>query len=55
MEPWLIALILRPFIALAILGFIALPIKLLVQHYMRPCALKSFLLLPLNDGRNSKR
>lgn len=52
MEHWQIALIIRPFVALFVLGFIALPARLVVQAYMPDGRFKSFLLLPLNNRRN---
>lgn len=52
MVSWQLAILLRPFVALFVLGCVALPVRLAVQAYMPHGRLKSFLLLPLNHRRN---
>lgn len=49
MEPWLIALLLKPLGALILFGCIALPGRILVQKYMKEGKLKRFLLLRIHD------
>ena len=44
MEPWLIALLVKPLVALVVIGGIALPIRLAVQKWMPDGKLKRFLL-----------
>ena len=48
MEPWVLAVVLKPFAALVLFGLIALPCRLLVQRYMRDGKLKRLLLTPLD-------
>jgi hypothetical protein len=48
MDNWLLALILKPFIALVVLGLICLPARLAVQRYMPEGKLKRFLLFRPN-------
>ncbi len=48
MEPWVLAIILKPFAALVLFGLIALPCRLLVQRHMKEGKLKRFLLTPLD-------
>ena len=49
MEPWQIALLLRPLGALIMFGCIALPGRIFVQKYMKEGKLKRFLLLRIHD------
>lgn len=49
MSPLEIGLLLRPLVALLVIGLIALPIRLAIQKWMPPGRLKSFLLLPLRE------
>lgn len=51
MSEWLIAMILRPFAALIVFGFICLPVRFLIQIYMPEGGIKRFLLLPLDNCR----
>lgn len=51
MEPWTIAILLRPIGALILFGCIALPGRFLVQKYMKDGKLKRFLLRPIGNGR----
>lgn len=43
MERWMLALILKPFVALLVFGGIVLPIKLLFQRHMKDGPVKRFL------------
>ena len=52
MEPWLLSLLLKPFIALLVFGLICLPARLAVHRYMSDGKLKRFLLRPL--GKTQK-
>lgn len=52
---WLIALVLRPFVALIVFGLICLPARLAVQRYMPPGRLKSLLLLRVGKGWGAHR
>ena len=47
MEPWLLALLIKPFVALVVFGLICLPARLLVRSKMRDGKLKRFLLRPI--------
>lgn len=51
LDPWVIALLLKPFGALILFGCIALPGRLLVQRYMKDGKLKRLLLRPINNRR----
>jgi hypothetical protein len=53
MEPWVIAILLKPFGALILFGCIALPGKLLVQRYMKDGKLKRLLLTRIDGRRDS--
>jgi len=44
MEPWMLALILKPFALLFLFGFICLPGRLFVQRFMKDGRLKRLLL-----------
>jgi hypothetical protein len=44
MEPWLWALLIKPFALLLLFGFVCLPIKILVQSRMKDGKLKRLLL-----------
>ena len=44
MEPWILALILKPIALLFLFGFICLPGRLFVQRFMRDGRLKRLLL-----------
>jgi hypothetical protein len=44
MEPWVIAVILRPFGALVLFGLIALPLRLAFQRWMPEGPIKTLLL-----------
>ncbi len=46
---WYLALLLKPFIALVVFGFICLPIRLAVQRWMKDGALKRTLLTRIGD------
>jgi hypothetical protein len=46
---WYLALLLKPFIALVIFGFICLPIRLAVQRWMRDGPLKRLLLTRIGE------
>lgn len=48
MDAWLIALFLKPFIALVVFGLICLPARLLIRDKMRDGKLKRFLLRPIS-------
>ena len=45
---WLLALLLKPFVALVVLGLICLPARLLIRDKMRDGKLKRFLLRPIS-------
>lgn len=44
MEPWLIAVLIKPFLLLAFLGLIVLPLKLIFQRYFPEGKIKRVLL-----------
>ena len=44
MEPWMLALILKPFALLFLFAFICMPGRLLVQRFMKDGRLKRLLL-----------
>lgn len=44
MEPWHIALLIKPLVAFVILVLIALPIRMAVKRWMPECKLKRILL-----------
>jgi hypothetical protein len=48
MEPWLIALILKPFAALVLFGLICLPIRIAVRRWLPEGRLKRILLRPIS-------
>jgi hypothetical protein len=52
---WLLAIALRPFVALLLFGLICLPARLAVQRWMRDGRLKRLLLLDLQRPRHSSR
>jgi hypothetical protein len=45
---WALALLLKPFIALVVLGLICLPIRIAIRNKMRDGKLKRFLLRPIS-------
>lgn len=49
MEPWQIAILLKPLAALILFGCIALPGRILVQKYMKDGKLKRLLLTRIHD------
>jgi hypothetical protein len=49
MEPWVIALILKPLGVLFLFGCCALPFRFVVQKHMRDGRLKKLLLLRIHD------
>lgn len=49
-----IALLIRPLVALVVLGLICLPIRLAVQRYMRDGELKRLLLAPIGEPRSDR-
>lgn len=55
MDYWLIALFLKPFIALVVFALILYPIRVLVQRRMRDSPLKRFLLTDLSKQSRSRR
>jgi hypothetical protein len=55
MEPWVIAVVLRPFAALVLFGLICLPARLAVQKYMRDGAFKRLLLKRVGRGWGRNR
>lgn len=52
---WLWAVILRPFIVLAVFGLICLPIRLAVQRWVPPGRVRSLLLLRVGRGWGRQR
>lgn len=50
MSPWLLAILLRPFVVLAVLGLVCLPARLLVQRKMPEGKLKRLLLLRVKNS-----
>lgn len=50
MENWLVALLIKPFVALVVFGLICLPIRLLVKAKMKDGPLKRFLLRPISGN-----
>jgi hypothetical protein len=50
MEDWLIALFIKPFVALFVLVGICYPIKLAVARYMKDSRLKRLLLTRISGG-----
>jgi len=48
---WILALIFKPFVALILFGFIALPGKLLFKKYMPESKFKRFLLKPISGPK----
>jgi hypothetical protein len=53
MEPWLLSLVLKPFIALLVFGLICLPARLAVHRWMRDGKLKRLLLRPLRNTQKT--
>jgi hypothetical protein len=53
MEPWLLSLVLKPFIALLVFGFICLPARFAVQRWMRDGKIKRALLRPLGNTKKA--
>lgn len=55
MEPWLIAVVLRPLGSLVLFGLICLPARLAVQRWVPPGRLKSLLLKRVGRGWGGNR
>lgn len=53
MEPWLLSLVLKPFIALLVFGLICLPARLILLRYMKDGKLKRLLLRPLGKAQKT--
>ena len=51
MEPWVIAILLKPFGALILFGCIALPLRLLYEKHAPEGKLKKFLLRRISGSR----
>lgn len=51
-DPWLLGILLKPFMALFIFGGIALPIRWLINRFMPECWLKHQLLLHRGGPRD---
>lgn len=49
MEPWVIALLVKPFLLLILFGCIALPGRIAVQRYMREGKIKRLLLYRIHN------
>jgi hypothetical protein len=49
MQPWLIALLIKPFVALIVFGLICLPIRILVEKKLKDGKLKKLLLKPIHN------
>lgn len=52
---WVIALILRPFVALVVFGLILLPIRLAVQQWVPHGKLRDILLTDVRIGKKPAR
>jgi hypothetical protein len=50
---WVLGVVLKPIFALILFGFILLPARLAVQHWMKPGKLKDWLLTDLKRPRSS--